>query len=128
MTYQRNLLLLLCSLLCLSLLGNVYAVSRLVGDRAGQTTFAELSTRQFEPKFGRSVRAELARHAGELRAAVADLRKARSRMFDLAAATPPDPNALATATADVRAAVTRAQTIFHDSIIEAARQTSQPAQ
>ncbi|WP_370674237.1 periplasmic heavy metal sensor [Pleomorphomonas sp. PLEO] len=122
----RRLLLLVSGLLCLSLLGNVYAVSRLAGDRVGRTIFAELSTRQFEPEFGRLVRKELIGHAGELRNAVAKLRAARGRMFDLAAANPPDPEALAKATADVREAVAAAQTIFHDSIVEAARQSNQP--
>lgn len=128
MTASRRLLLLLAGLLGLSLLGNVYAVSRLAGDRVGRTTFAELSTRQFEPNFGRLVRRELIGHAGELRAAVADLRVARGRMFDLAAANPPDPEALSQATADVRAAFARALVIFHGSIIDAAREANQPAQ
>lgn len=124
MTASRNLLLLLAGLLCLSLLGNVYAVSRLAGDRVGRTAFAEISARQFAPDFGRLVRQDLLGHAGELRAAVSDLRRARGRMFDLAAANPPDPAALAQATADVRAAFTKAQSIFHGSIVEAARQAA----
>lgn len=124
MTASRNLLLLLAGLLCLSLLGNVYAVSRLAGDRVGRTAFAEISARQFDPDFGRLVRQDLLGHAGELRAAVSDLRRARGRMFDLAAANPPDPAALAQATADVRAAFTKAQSIFHGSIVEAARQAA----
>ncbi|MBS1167784.1 MAG: hypothetical protein H6R00_3809 [Proteobacteria bacterium] len=124
MTAPRHLLFLVSGLLGLSLLSNVYAVSRLAGDRAGQTDFAELSTRRFEPAFGRLVRRELASHASELRAAVVDLRAARGRMFDLAAASPPDPAALEQATADVRVAVTRAQTIFHESIVDAARRTA----
>jgi len=128
MTAPRHLLLLVGGLLGLSLLGNVYAVSRLAGDRAGQTAFAELSTRRFEPAFGRQVRRELVSHASELRAAVADLRAARGRMFDLAAGNPPDPAALEQATADVRAAATRAQTIFHESIVDAARQTKPSGQ
>lgn len=126
MTASRHLLLLVSGLLGLSLLGNVYAISRLAGDRAGQIAFAEFSTRQFEPAFGRQVRRELVGHASELRAAVADLRAARARMFDLAAASPPDPAALERATADVRAAVTRAQAIFHASIVDAARRAAPP--
>ena len=127
MIARRHLLLLVTSLLGLSLLGNVYAVSRLAGGRAGQIAFAELMTRQFEPAFGRQVRRELVSHAGELRAAVADLRAARGRMFDLAAAKPPNPAALEQATADVRAAVTIAQMIFHESIVDAARRATPPA-
>lgn len=124
MITSRHLLLLLAGLLCLSLLGNVYAVSRLAGDRVGRTAFAEMSTRQFDPDFGRLVRQELLGHAGELRVAIADLRKARGRMFDLATANPPDPVALAQATADVRTAFTKAQTIFHDSVVGAAQRAA----
>lgn len=127
MIARRHLLWLVTGLLGLSLLGNVYTVSRLAGDRAGQADFAELTTRRFEPEFGRLVRRELLGHVGELRAAAADLRAARTRMFDLAAANPPDPEALARATADVRAAFTRIQTLFHGSIVDAARQANRPA-
>lgn len=126
MSAPRPLLLLLGALLGLSLLGNVYSVSRLAGDRVGQAAFAELATRRFEPDFGRLVRQELLGHAGELRSAIAELRKARGRMFDLASANPPDPNALAKATADVRTALAKAQTVFHDSIVAAATRASQP--
>lgn len=122
MIARRHLLLLATGLLGLSLLGNIYAVSRLAGDRAGQASFAELATRRFEPEFGRRVRRELLDHAGELRAAAAELRTARGRMFDLAAANPPDPEALAQAAADVRAAFTKVQTLFHGSVVDAARQ------
>ena len=127
MTVSRPLLLLLGGLLGLSLLGNVYAISRFAGDRVGQAAFAELSTRRFEPDFGRLVRREIVGHAGELRSAIADLRQARERMFHLAAASPPDPEALAEATAEVRAAFGKAQTIFHASIVDAARKANQPA-
>ncbi len=125
MIARHHLLVLVAGLLGLSLLGNVYAISRLAGDRAGQAAFAELATRRFEPEFGRRVRHELLDHAGELRAAAAELRVARKRMFDLAAANPPDPEALARATADVRQAFAKVQTLFHNSIVDAARQTSQ---
>lgn len=127
MIARRHLLLLVTSLLGLSLLGNIYAVSHLAGGRAGQIAFAELTTRQFEPAFARQVRRELLGRAGELRAAVADLRAARGRMFDLAADTPPNPAALEQATADVRAAFARAQTIYHESIVDAARRANPSA-
>ena len=126
MTAPRHLLLLVSGLLALSLLGNVYAVSRFAGDRVGQAAFAEMSTRRFEPDFGRLVRREIVGRAGELRAAIADLRKAREQMFRVAAASPPDPEALAEATAEVRTAFAKAQTIFHESIVEAAREANQP--
>ncbi len=126
MIAPRRLLLLFSGLLGLSLLGNVYAVSHFAGDRLGRAAFAELSTRRFEPDFGRLVRREILDHAGELRSAVADLRTAREHMFDLAAANPPDPEALAQATEEVRAAFTRAQSIFHESIVDAARQANRP--
>ena len=125
MIASRSLLLLVSGLLSLSLLGNVYAVSRFAGDRVGQAAFAELSTRRFEPEFGRLVRREIVSHAGELRSAVTELRQARERMFHLAAASPPDPEALEQATADVRAAFGRVQTIFHTSIVDAARHADQ---
>ena len=127
MIARPHLLWLITGLLVLSLLGNVYAISRVAGDRAGQAAFAELATRRFEPEFGRLVRRDLLSHAGELRSAVADLRTARNRMFDLAAANPPDPEALTRATADVRSALARVQTLFHGSVVEAARQ-ARPAQ
>lgn len=126
MTTRRALLPLLAVLLGLSVLGNVYAVSRLAGDTLGRTTFAELSTQHFEPGFRRDVRQELLSHAGDLRRAVADLRKARSRMFDLAAADRPDPEALAAATAEVRSAIEDALTLYHASIVEAARKRTAP--
>ena len=125
MTASRSLLLLVSGLLGLSLLGNVYAVSRFAGDRVGQAAFAELSTRRFEPDFGRLVRREIVGHAGELRSAVTELRQARERMFHLAAASPPDAEALEQATADVRAAFGRVQTIFHASIVDAARHANE---
>ncbi|MCM5556213.1 periplasmic heavy metal sensor [Pleomorphomonas sp. JP5] len=126
MTASRHLLLLVGGLLGLSLLGNVYAVSHIAGDRLGRASFAELATRRFEPEFGRLVRREIVDHAGELRLAIADLRTAREHMFDLAAANPPDPKALAQATEEVRAAFTRVQSIFHEGVVEAARQASRP--
>lgn len=127
MTASRSFLLLVSGLLALSLLGNIYAVSRFAGDRVGQAAFAELSTRRFEPEFGRLVRGEIVGRAGELRSAIAELRQARERMFHLAAASPPDPEALTQATAEVRAAFGRAQTIFHESVVDAARQANQSA-
>lgn len=127
MIARHHLLWAIAGLLGLSLLGNVYAISRLAGDHAGQAAFAELATRRFEPEFGRLVRRELLGHTGELRGAVADLRAARNRMFDLAAANPPNPEALTQATADVRAAFTRVQMLFHGSIVDAARQANRPA-
>lgn len=126
MTERRALLPLLAVLLGVSLLGNVYALSRFAGDTAGRSAFADLSTRHFEPDFRRDVRQELLGHAGDLRRAVADLRTARSRMFDLAAADQPDPVALAAATAEVRIAIDEALTLYHASIVEAARKRTAP--
>lgn len=117
----RPLLPILAVLLGLSLLGNVYAVSRYAGDRVGRLAVAELSTRRFEPEFGRELRLDLIKHRDELQQAIAELRAARTRMFDLAARPVPDPEALAAATADVRTATARALSIFHGSIVDTAR-------
>jgi hypothetical protein len=126
MTERRALLPLLAVLLGVSLLGNIYALSRFAGDTAGRSAFAELSTRTFEPEFRRDVKRELLAHAGEMRRAVADLRDARTRMFKLAASEKPDPVALAAATAEVRIAIDEAMTIYHASVVEAARKRAAP--
>lgn len=121
MTSPRPLLPILAVMLGLSLLGNVYAVGRYAGDRVGRVALAELSTRRFEPDFGRALRLDLVKHRGELQQAIAELRAARTHMFDLAADPQPDPEALAAATADVRTATMKALTIFHGSIVDTAR-------
>lgn len=122
MTLKRVLTAVLGVLLGLSLLGNVYTVSRLVGSNTGRAAFAEMSTQRFEPAFRRQVRQEIIGRSADFRQAVADLRAARDRMYDIAASEHPDPEALSAATTDVRTAVTRALTLFHESIIDAARQ------
>lgn len=126
MTWGRAFRIGFIVLACLSLLMNAVVIGigvrladrGLLGGGVGQV-LAEMP-RDTRRAFARDLKAEQPR----LRSMLHELRAHRKRMLELAAARPGDPQALAEAMADVRAATTRLQAAAHEIMLETVERRS----